>query len=136
MQNSALLSRESIHKLVFVYNADSGPVNGLLDAAHKVLSPSTYACRLCELTYGSLREKRSWKAFREGLGVPVEFLHRDEFAKWYSSKFMPSYTFPIVLEVTSHDLDVFLGTKELNALTRTEDLIREIKTRLGQEEGH
>ncbi|WP_372944613.1 GTPase [Muriicola sp.] len=128
------MSRESIRKLLFVYNADSGLGNILLDAAHKVLNPATYNCRLCELTYGAFREKRSWKAFREESNLTMEFLHKDEFLEAYSSKFLPAYTFPIVLEVTAHDIEVFLGTGELNGLNHTDDLIREIRVRLGNPE--
>ncbi len=40
--------------LVFVYNANSGLLNALLDMGHKVVSPRTYPCSLCALTYGSL----------------------------------------------------------------------------------
>ncbi|WP_229732489.1 GTPase [Muriicola marianensis] len=128
------MSRESTRKLLFVYNADSGLGNNLLDAAHKILNPATYDCRLCELTYGAFREKRSWKAFREQSEATMEFLHKDEFLKTYSSKFLPAYSFPIVLEVTAHDMEVFLGTEELNALNHTDDLIRKVKVRLSKPE--
>ncbi len=124
------MSRDPIQKLLFVYNADSGLGNGLLDAAHKVLSPHTYSCRLCELTYGTFLEKPEWKRFRKKCDVPMEFLHKDEFRKAYASKFMPALTFPIVLEITDQEMNIFLGTRELNALEDTEDLVREIEVRL------
>ncbi len=116
--------------MVFVYNADSGPGNGLLDAAHKVLSPSTYACRLCELTYGMVTERSAWKRFRKNSGLPMEFLHRDEFRKKYASKFMPVYTSPIILSLTAHAMDIFMGTEELNAIEGTDELIQEVKRRI------
>ena len=124
------MSRDPIRQLVFIYNADSGPGNGLLDAAHKVFSPSTYACRLCELTYGVVTEKSAWKRFRMNFDIPMEFLHRDEFRKKYASKFMPVFTFPIVLSLTAYDVDIFIGTGELNAMGDTDDLIREVERRL------
>ncbi len=65
-------------ELVFVYNADSGTVNALIDAAHKAVSPGTYGCSLCRLTHGVVGEKTEWRAFVEGLGVKATFLHRDE----------------------------------------------------------
>ena len=124
------MSRDPIQQLVFVYNADSGPGNGLLDAAHKVLSPSTYACRLCELTYGMVTERSAWKRFRKNSGLPMEFLHRDEFRKKYASKFMPVYTFPIILSLTAYEMDIFMGTEELNAIEGTDELIQEVKRRI------
>lgn len=124
------MSRDPIQKLLFVYNADSGLGNGVLDAAHKVLDPGTYDCKLCELTYGVLLEKPDWKRFRKQCPVSMEFLHRDEFLKEYASKFLPAYTFPVVLELTAYEMDIFMGTGEINLLSRTGQLIEEIEKRL------
>lgn len=71
--------------LVFVYNADSGFVNTLLDIGHKIVSPSTYQCRLCVLTHSTFAMRDDWKQFAANLGVPVEFLHRDEFERQYGA---------------------------------------------------
>ena len=38
-------------RLVFVYNANAGLVAGMLDSVHKVVSPATYPCSLCAVTY-------------------------------------------------------------------------------------
>ncbi len=124
------MNRDPIQQLVFVYNADSGPGNGLLDAAHKVLSPSTYACKLCQLTYGVVTEKSDWKRFRKNFDIPMEFLHRDEFRKKYASKFMPVYTFPIILSLTAYEMDIFIGAEELNEIGDTNELIREVERRI------
>jgi len=37
--------------LIFVYNANGGLVNSWLDTAHKIVSPSTYSCSLCAITF-------------------------------------------------------------------------------------
>jgi hypothetical protein len=65
-------------RLVFVYNADSGLFNTLADAAHKILSPQTYQCALCKVTYGWFQERGAWRAFLDTLDADCEFLHRDE----------------------------------------------------------
>ena len=70
-------------RLLFVYNADGGLVDVVLDAAHKILSPATYQCDLCRLTHGWFRERAEWRAFIESLDVEVEFLHRDALAREY-----------------------------------------------------
>lgn len=72
--------------LVFVYNADSGPLNALLDFGHKLVSPSTYPCSLCALTYGPFGMKREWRAFTQELGLPLEFLHADELRTRYGAQ--------------------------------------------------
>lgn len=124
------MDKDPIKKLVFVYNANAGIKNGLLDIAHKIINPGTYECRLCELTFGTFTEKSRWKKFRQDHKIEMEFLHKDEFLKTYASKFMPAYTFPIILELTAHDLDIFMGTIDLNTIKETQELIDAIQKRL------
>jgi hypothetical protein len=69
--------------LIFVYNADSGIFNALLDSLHKTFSPKTYNCNLCAITYTSVSMKKQWKDFISKLNVPVLFLHRDELERKY-----------------------------------------------------
>ena len=70
-------------KLIFVYNADSGFLNAMKDWAHKIISPETYPCSLCALTYDNLGMRRPWREFVDGLEYEVEFLHRDELREQY-----------------------------------------------------
>lgn len=70
-------------QLIFVYNADSGLFNTVTDIAHKILSPGTYACRLCALTHGHFTVREEWVAFLKMLDADCEFLHRDELAARY-----------------------------------------------------
>ena len=70
-------------RLLFVYNADGGRLAGLKDMFHKILSPSTYSCSLCAITYGATSMRPEWGAFIKALPVPVEFPHRDEFRRDY-----------------------------------------------------
>ncbi|EAS20571.1 GTPase [Nonlabens mediterrranea] len=136
-----------IAKLIFVYNANSGKINSLLDSAHKIVSPDTYDCKLCDLTYGVFKENEEWSRFRESLldtnlNLQLEFLHKDEFAKQYWSKWLPKYEFPIILCLsdkiqdyndgfgTNSGLDVFMNTEELNELETINQLITAIEKRL------
>ncbi len=70
-------------KLIFVYNADGGIINMVKDLIHKNVSPETYPCSLCVVTWDNLGMKRDWKQFVLQLGREVEFLHRDELKKKY-----------------------------------------------------
>ncbi len=38
----------------------------------------TYPCKLCMVTYGTLRTKKCWKEFIKQLDVSVSFWYRDE----------------------------------------------------------
>lgn len=70
-----------IKALVFVYNADSGLFNLVTDIAHKIFSPQTYACQLCNITHGNLTMRQEWREFIDDLPLPCEFMHRDEFLR-------------------------------------------------------
>lgn len=123
------MDKQEDTKLIFIYNANSGLGNALLDGAHKALSPNTYKCNLCDLTYGVINEKSAWKKFREEEGWNLEFLYKDEFNKQYASKFGFKFEFPIILVVVNDELQVFISTKELNTLENTKALINLIKIR-------
>jgi len=119
-----------LQKLIFVYNADSGLGNVLVDGAHKILSPSTYDCKLCELTFGAFTEKSVWKKFRKESAHEMEFLHKDEFKKQYASKFGYKFTYPIVLVEGAKGLEVFITTAEMNAVENADELIAIVEKRL------
>lgn len=67
-------------ELIFVYNANSGLFGTVSDFAHKIISPSTYQCRLCALTFGDFSMKQEWKSFIEDFPVKTTFLHKNEFS--------------------------------------------------------
>ena len=64
---SLILSMESENRLVFIYNAKSGIINGIFDYVHKFVSPSTYSCNLCSLTYDNLGKKNEWAKYLNNL---------------------------------------------------------------------
>lgn len=109
-------------KLIFVYNADSGALSAMFDIGHKILSPDTYKCNLCKITYGNFREEKKWKEYREKSLVDMEFLHKDEFEKLYGLKF----EYPVVLKQTG-SIDVIVTKDILNNLKNIDALIDTIK---------
>ncbi|MEL6493819.1 MAG: GTPase [Cyanobacteria bacterium J06623_7] len=108
-------------KLIFVYNADSGFVNTLMDIGHKALDPDTYQCNLCSLTHGVLSEHKQWQEFREQSSAEMKFLHRDEFEREYQRKF----DYPIVLK-ESEELEVVISQAELDDIPTLDRLIEEV----------
>ena len=70
-------------QLIFVYNSHSDLFSIVTDFAHKLLSPATYSCNLCTLTYGNFIVKQEWKSFTESLSIKAVFFHKDEFEKQY-----------------------------------------------------
>ena len=110
-------------RLIFVYNADSGILNTLLHVAHKIISPSTYECNLCALTYGNFTEQDAWKKFRAESSDELVFYHKDEFEQAYNKTF----TYPIVLKEENGELKEFLSTETINKTKDVEDLIAQLK---------
>lgn len=125
-----LMKKKVQQKLIFVYNANSGARNALMDSMHKVFSPSTYECKLCDITYGLVSENRTWKKFRRNSERKMVFLHKDEFAKQYASKFGHRFEFPIVLVEGKNGLELLISTEEINALKTSHGLIRLLKERI------
>ena len=76
-------------RLLFVYNADNGPVMAVWDAAHKLLSPGTYGCDLCAITYGAWSKRSEWRDYLDRLPYPAKFYHRGEFHRAYPQVDIP-----------------------------------------------
>ncbi|RDY58880.1 GTPase [Flagellimonas nanhaiensis] len=123
-----------MQRLVFVYNAESGIRNAILDSIHKAFSPSTYQCGLCSITHGLVGENQEWKKFREQGAYQMEFLHKDEFQKKYASKFGHKFIFPIILTEGKRGLEVLISDKELEEIKTSKNLISLINKRMNQEE--
>ena len=100
-------------KLIFVYNADSGKWNGYMDMAHKIFSPSTYPCSLCDLTYGIFKIEPAWEAFIQHSPVPFEFLHKDEFMAQYPH--LKNTPLPIVLKQSENVVSELISQQELDS---------------------
>jgi hypothetical protein len=113
-------------KLIFVYNADSGFKNLVVDAAHKIFSPKTYPCKLCDLTYGKFGERKAWKKFRKQAKAEMKFLHADEFESLYKSKFRPAFQLPVVLIEENYELDVLLSSESLDKIQDVKHLIQSL----------
>ena len=49
-------------ELIFIYNAQKGRLNSLIDYIHKTVSPGTYSCNLCAITH-NFKKKIKWDNF-------------------------------------------------------------------------
>lgn len=108
------------HKLLFVYNADSGLFSQLTDYAHKIISPNTYACNLCKLTYGNLGIKKGWKEFLNSLRAEKEFLHRNEFTSRYPE--FADIHLPAVFFLNQGSLTLLLSANVINDVKNLDEL--------------
>ncbi len=112
-----------------MYNAKSDFWNKYLDVAHKIISPSSYSCDLCSLTYGNFSEKKAWKAFRENTDYDFVFMYKDEFLKKYSLK-EEAFKFPVILEKEKEAPRLFLDVEALSKLHSVEELIKILEKKI------
>lgn len=115
-------------KLLFVYNADSSLFNQVGDLIHKTVSPNTYQCNLCRLTYSGISIKSDWKDFINSLPLKIEFLHKDEFLKLYPDK--QNITLPIAFIKEENLLSELISTNEINQQKNLEDLKTLVKEKI------
>ncbi|MFV1980113.1 MAG: hypothetical protein ACC655_03090 [Rhodothermia bacterium] len=116
--------------VIFVYNAESGLINGLKDAMHKLISPSTYPCNLCTITYGSMGMHDEWREFVAGLGVPVEFLHKNELSAQYG---IDDVSLPAAFVRSDEGtLSSFLDSETLDSLTSLGELKTALSDRIAE----
>lgn len=110
-------------KLLLVYNAEPGIVNMLIDAVHKQLSPSTYPCSLCALTYGAVSMKSAWKAYLDTLPHAKQFYHGSEFARAWPDA--PKAELPaIFFQQGENAPQVAIAADALNRMASLEELCR------------
>jgi hypothetical protein len=114
--------------LVFVYNADSGPFSAVFDFAHKVISPQTYQCQLCALTYGNFAMKKEWKDFLQTLKPRKVFLHKDEFCRTYPD--LSGTALPAVFGVKGARMSIVISADEFGRLKDLEKLKHVLLQRL------
>ena len=123
---SAALCKENKSELIFIYNAKSGLVNEFLDFAHKIISPSTYNCNLCAITYDNFSMKKKWSDFITSLPVRSKFIYKDKVSNYgYDNIKLPS----IILRDKSKS-DVIILSEDINKLKKIDQLINMLNDRL------
>ncbi len=113
-------------ELVFVYDADSSTWSKLFDAAHKVISPSTYSCSLCALTYGMVSMRREWEKFIRSLPHAVRFAYRDQIRREHSV--VPPL--PALLERRDGAWTTLLDKPQIAACKNLDDLMARVREAL------
>lgn len=113
--------------MIFVYNAHAGAWNGLLDLLHKHISPGTYPCNLCAITYTNTGMRSEWKAFIESLPVPVTFLHKNEWSQYPGHLPVP---LPAAFLVSGNKVYELISKSEMDRLGSVPELIAHTNDKL------
>ena len=127
-----LLSRsfsEENLELIFIYNTKSGVVNELIDIAHKLVSPETYDCNLCAISYGAFSMKKKWSKYIETLPFKSTFTYKDKFSKnGYNN-----IKFPSIFIRSNKKLDEIISATEINKINNLDQLIGLLNQKLYQQ---
>lgn len=110
-------------RLIFVYNANGGIANGIVDSIHKTLSPSTYGCSLCAMTHGVFRMDPKWHAWIAALPMPAAFHHKDDNP-------FENVALPVVMLERDGKSDILLSADALGAYRNVDSLIAAIESAL------
>lgn len=110
-------------RLIFIYNADGGLVQAALDSLHKTLSPATYPCSLCAVTYGSFRMDPKWRQWLKALAIPAVFQHKDDTPHKHIA-------LPAVLAERGGEIELLIDAPTLDSIETLNALIAAMEARL------
>ena len=119
------MSKEITNKeLIFIYNAKSGFINELVDFAHKIISPNTYDCNLCKLTYDNFGQIKKWNDFLTSSNISVDYYYKDHLIQIGMD---PEMELPAVF---FNDKSLFLRAREINSFKTLEALIEGVRKKI------
>jgi hypothetical protein len=123
-----ILMNQPSTRLLLVYNADGGILNAIKDAINKQVSPRTYRCSLCAITYGAVSMHGEWRRFLASLNLGVVFHHRDDFSRTYPDLdiALPA----ILIAECEKSVRLLLSAKELDTIADAAELMTRLEEKL------
>lgn len=109
-------------RLIFVYNSDGNLFALAGDTVRKLVSPKTYPCNLCKITYPTILMDSEWKKFIASLPYQTIFLHRDEFQKQYPNQ--KDIPLPALFKEDGAGISLLIPRDEINKAHNVQDLIK------------
>ena len=126
--SSRSFSEEKL-ELIFIYNAESGVVNELIDFAYKIVSPDKNNCNLYAISYGAFFMEKKWLTYIETLPFKSTFTYKDKFFKNEYS----DIEFPSVFMRSNEKLDEIISATEINEIKNLDQLIDLLNQKLYQQ---
>lgn len=105
------IERPEILRLMGVYDAD-GTLRGELTYWFGARLGRRH-CALCDITHGSVRERKDWRRCREEMKVAFDTVHRDEASPDVMA--VVRGNLPAVVALTSKGVTLLLGPAELES---------------------
>ena len=118
-------------KLIFIYNASDDLVSVSLDFVHKILSPSTYQCSLCKITYGNVSMRNKWKKYIYNSNYDFEFLYKNNYLEYH--KDLKIENFPVAYKYNGNSYDIFISKEEFDSCDDLDSLIQIVNQKLNKD---
>jgi hypothetical protein len=118
-------------KLIFIYNASNTPLSVSLDFIHKIVSPSTYQCSLCKVTYGNVSMHSKWKKYIETSNYTFEFLYKNNYIKYH--KDLKVEEFPVAYIYDGNKYELFISKQEFDLHSNLDSLIDIVNQKLNKD---
>ena len=116
-------------RLIFIYNAKGDFFNRIFNAAHKVISPGNYSCKLCTLTHSNFIIKSQWQEYLNSLNCTKEFYYREE---WEQSPLFDQILLPVILFQRKDDerTEVLFSCNEMQQINSLSSFIEQMEKKL------
>ena len=112
-------------ELIFIHNARSGVTNAFIDWAHKIISPNTYKCNLCSITYNNLGKEKKWSDFLKNVNVKSSFYYVDHLK---GLDFVTdSIILPCIFIKKNDEYKLIIDSNDLNKLKNIDELINRLE---------
>ena len=115
-------------RIIFIYRESRGLFDAVSGWTHKLLSPATYDCALCRITFSLSDMLVPWKSYLDLLPFPKTFLHRDEFKVQYPT--LAATPLPVILAEKDCGREILLSAEEIRASASLSRLINLMQIRL------
>ncbi|MBJ47660.1 MAG: hypothetical protein CMG59_00560 [Candidatus Marinimicrobia bacterium] len=128
--NNKLVSNSDLttKKIIFIYNASDNFLSVGFDFFHKIISPQTYQCSLCKITYGNVSMKDQWKEYIDGLNYDIEFLYMNNFSESHPD--LKAVKAPSTFIYDGKEYYELINKEEFNAIPDLDSLIQLMNKRL------
>ena len=118
-------------KLIFIYNASNDPISVSFDFIHKIISPSTYQCSLCKITYGNVSMHNKWKEYTEHSDYIFEFLYKNNYLKYHQN--LKVEEFPVAYKYNGSAYELFISRQDFDLCTSLDSLIEMVGQKLNKD---
>ena len=115
-------------KILFVFKASNAPISKAVDWFHKVISPGTYQCQLCQLTHHHFGSRALLKTWQKQIPYEVEFWYEDQWNEKHREEELPLIA--ILQTDQTAQIEIILTKEEIEKLTSLDELLSRVSEKI------